>query len=396
MTAVDRVVVVGGGLAATRAVSAIRRAGYPGAITVVGAERHTPYDRPPLSKAVLSGTLDRTPLRFDAAALGVGLRLATTATGVDTGRRILHTTDGQIDYDRLVIATGATPVRLPGAQSQITLRTIDDAIALRGRLTPGARVVVIGASWIGAEVATAAVARGCRVTCVEAGPAPLAHALGPELGATTTDWWSGVDLRLGVLVEAVLDDCVVLADGTEIQADTVVVGIGVRPETAWLDGSDVAVDRGVLVDEHLRTSDPNVLAVGDVAARWSPRWDVRLRVEHWEDAAAAGAVAGRVAIADEDADLPVHDPVPYFWSDQFGHKVQMVGHPGAGQQRTELTPEAPGRTVAWVDGSGQTVAVLTIDRPHDAAAARGVVDRCAPPDTVTWGRAARREPTTRT
>jgi NADPH-dependent 2,4-dienoyl-CoA reductase/sulfur reductase-like enzyme len=377
-----RVVVVGGGLGATRTIAQLRRRGYEGEVVLLGAENRPPYDRPPLSKAVLAGHKDDTTLRFDPAALHVDLRLGTPATGLDLARRVVRTDAGDVPFDRLVVATGARPVRLPGPGEQLALRTLDDALALRARLVHGARVVLIGASWIGAEVATAALARGCSVTCLEAGPAPLAQALGDEMGATFLPWWRDVDLRTGTAVASVEDGRVELADGTAVSADVVVTGVGVRPETGWLADSGLALDRGVVVDEHLFSSDPDILAVGDVAARWSPRLGAHVRIEHWEDAGSAGSIAAASLLADDPADRPVHDPVPYFWSDQFGHKVQYVGSHRPGDRPVEREPgEAPGRTVTWLDDAGRISAVLTVDRPREsAAAARLVADgRVVPP-----------------
>jgi NADPH-dependent 2,4-dienoyl-CoA reductase/sulfur reductase-like enzyme len=372
-----RVVVVGGGLGAARTIAHLRRRGYDGEVVLLGAENRPPYDRPPLSKAVLAGQKDDTTLRFDPAELQVDLRLGTSATGLDLARRVVRTDAGDVPFDRLVVATGARPVRLPGPGPQLTLRTLDDALALRARLVPGARVVLIGASWIGAEVATAALARGCSVTCLEAGPAPLAQALGAEIGATLLPWWRDVDLQTGTAVASIEADRVELADGAAVPADVVVTGVGVRPETGWLEGSGLALERGVLVDEHLVSSDPDVLALGDVAARWSPRLDARVRIEHWEDAGSAGPVAAGSVLAYDPADRPVHDPVPYFWSDQFGHKVQYVGAHGPGDRPVERDPGAtPGRTVTWLDDAGRVSAVLTVDRPREsAAAAQLVADR---------------------
>src|SRR4051794_29218285 len=179
----SRIVVVGAGVAAVRTVGSLRRRGIGGHIVLLGEEAGPPYDRPPLSKAVLAGERDDTTLRFDPAALDVDVRPGTPAVGLDLVRRVVSTARGGVGFDRLVVATGAAPVRLPGPGSQLTLRTAADAMALRDRLRPGARVVIVGASWIGAEVATQAVARGCVVTCLEAGRAPLAAALGEEVGA---------------------------------------------------------------------------------------------------------------------------------------------------------------------------------------------------------------------
>jgi NADPH-dependent 2,4-dienoyl-CoA reductase/sulfur reductase-like enzyme len=178
-------------------------------------------------------------------------------------------------------------------------------------------------------------------------------------------------------VASVEEGRVELADGTAVAADVVVTGVGVRPETTWLEDSGLALERGVVVDEHLVSSDAEIIALGDVAARWSPRLGARVRIEHWEDAGSAGAVAAESLIADGTADRPVHDPVPYFWSDQFGHKVQYVGSHRPGDRPVERDPgAAPGRTVTWLDDDGRVSAVLTVDRPREsAAAAQLVADR---------------------
>jgi NADPH-dependent 2,4-dienoyl-CoA reductase/sulfur reductase-like enzyme len=328
---------------------------------------------------VLAGLRDDTSLRFDPVALDVDLHLEEPVTGLDLGRRVVRTARAEIGFDGLLVATGAVPVRLPGDGEQLTLRTADDALALRDRLRPGARVLVVGASWIGAEVATAALARGCAVTCLEAGPAPLAGALGAEVGASFLPWWTGVDLRLGVSVAAVRDGGVLLTDGSAVAADLVVTAIGVRPDTGWLVGSGLDLDRGVVVDEHLRASSggvvvPGVVAAGDVAARWSPRARARVRVEHWEDAGGAGTTAAGTLLGATGDPLPVHDAVPYFWSDQFGAKLQYVGAHGAADRPVEAPEDGrPGRTVMWLDPAGAVTAVLTVDRPRDAAAAREAV-----------------------
>jgi NADPH-dependent 2,4-dienoyl-CoA reductase/sulfur reductase-like enzyme len=323
---------------------------------------------------VLHGRRDSTALPFDAGALDVDLRLNQPARRLDLARRVVATDDAEIAFSRLVIATGADPVRLSGEGPQVTLRTIDDALALREQLRPAARVVIVGASWIGAEVATAALAQGCRVTCLEGGAAPLACALGPEIGSSFLPWWGGVDLRLEAQVAAVRPGQVELADGSTVPADIVVTGVGVRPSTGWLASSGLDLDGGVLVDEHLRTSAPGVVALGDVAARWSPRSQARLRVEHWTDAGSAGPAAADTLLAEDPDALPAYDPVPYFWSDQFGHRLQYVGWHGPKDVPIERAPGTePGRTVTWTDQAGRVTAVLTVDRPRESAAAHGVV-----------------------
>jgi NADPH-dependent 2,4-dienoyl-CoA reductase/sulfur reductase-like enzyme len=321
-----RLVVVGGGLATTRLCAVLRRKKFAGTITVLSAEDVPPYDRPPLSKAVLAGERDDAPLPFDTEKLGVDLRLRTRATGLDTIARKVLTDAGEVAYDAVAIATGAAPLRLPGGGPQSTLRTLDDALALRARLAPGARVVVVGASWIGAEVATAALGAGCRVTCVEFGAEPLAGVLGDEVGATTRGWWDGVDLRTSTGVTSVEDDGVHLDDGSVLPADVVVTGIGVRPDLTWLAGSEVATDRGVLTDTRCRTNVPGVVALGDVAQRWSAHTGSHRLAEHWDEASMVATAAASSLLDWEQG--PEHDPVPYFWSDQFGRKLQYVGAHG--------------------------------------------------------------------
>ncbi|WP_433634945.1 NAD(P)/FAD-dependent oxidoreductase [Nocardia sp. CA-120079] len=375
-----RLIVVGGGLAAARTCEEVRKRGFAGDITMLSDEPHAPYDRPPLSKNTLNRDHDPT-LPFSAAALGVHLRLAESAVGLDTERRSVTTNRSEIRYDALVIATGATPIRLPGNGPQLTLRTLDDAQALRGRLTRGSRVILIGASWIGAEVATAALARGAHVTCVEAGPAPSSQVLGTEAATRLLlPLWSEADLRLNTAVEEVHERGVRLLDGTDIPADVVVTGVGARPETAWLESSGVRIDRGVLVDEHLRTSVPGVLAVGDVAVRWSPRRQQRVHAGHWDEAATGAVVAAQVLLSRGGDTLAVHDPIPYFWSDQFGHRYQYVGWHRP-QDRLIWREHPSGLpTAAWLADDGRLVGALTVDRPKELAHARRAITAGATPD----------------
>lgn len=239
--------------------------GWRGGITLVGAEPHRPYDRPPLSKDVLLGKSDSTVFDLDWDQLGVRLLPGRRATALEPG--VLHTDAGELPYGRLVLATGAGPVRLPGAADERVLRTVDDSLALRGALTPGSRVVLVGAGWIGAETATAARQLGCEVTVLEAAAEPLAGALPAELTAPMERWYAeaGVDLRLGAKVAAVEPGGVLLADGGRVPADEVVVGIGARPATRWLAGSGIELDPAgaIVADATLRTSLPLVWAAGD-------------------------------------------------------------------------------------------------------------------------------------
>ncbi|QXJ25305.1 FAD-dependent oxidoreductase [Actinomadura graeca] len=382
----DRVIVVGGGLAGVRAVEALRARGHTGALTLVSAERHRPYDRPPLSKAVLAGDTDDTTVDADWDALRCDLLLGERATGLRPGARggVVTSTAGDLPFDGLVIATGAAPIRLPGDGRQRVLRTIDDARGLRAALTPGARIVIVGAGWIGAEVATAAAHRGCAVTVAEAADTPLAGALGPEAGALTAPWYAeaGVGLRTGVKVAAVEDGGLALADGGRIEADEVVAGIGVRPVLDWLEGSGLLLERGVATDASFRvlTQDgaprPDIVAVGDCAAWWSGRYGRRLLVEHWDTALNAPETAAATLLG-QDA---VYDAVPYFWSEQFGRMVQYAGgHTGSERIVHRGDPAGAGWAVAWLTGD-RLDAILTVNRPRDLVQARRVIAARTPVD----------------
>ncbi|WP_396453809.1 NAD(P)/FAD-dependent oxidoreductase [Actinomadura sp.] len=387
----EKVIVVGGGLAGVRAVEALRSKGYEGALTLVSAERHRPYDRPPLSKAVLAGESDDTTVDADWDALRCELLLGERATALrldGPGRGgVLASTAGDLRFDGLVIATGAAPVTLPGEGRQRVLRTIDDARDLRSRLTAGARIVIVGAGWIGAEVATTAAKRGCRVTVVEAADTPLANAIGPEVGALTAPWYAeaGVELRTGVKVAAVDGGGLVLAGGGRIDADEVVAGIGVRPEVSWLEGSGLLVERGVVTDASFRVYHggeepgslrPDVVAVGDCAAWWSRRYGRRLLVEHWDTALNAPETAA-AALLGEDAS---YDAAPYFWSEQFGRMVQYAGSHAASERLVHRgDPSGRKWAAVWLTGD-RLDAILTVGRPRDLVQARRVIAAGTPVD----------------
>jgi 3-phenylpropionate/trans-cinnamate dioxygenase ferredoxin reductase component len=363
------VVVVGGGLAGSRTCTELRKLGYAGPLALIGDEHSLPYDRPPLSKAVIRGKRDSKPLRVRYEELAIDVRLGVVAESVQIDSRRLLTSSGPVDFSHLVIATGATPVRLPGGGEQLLLRTDVDAASLRDRMVPGTHVVVIGASWIGAEVAHAALERGCRVTGIEYHPAPLAQALGGELGSRFAAWWEGAELRTGQSVTAVEPDGVHLASGEVIAADVVVTGVGVRPATGWLAGSGLDLLPAVAVDEHLRTeADANVYALGDAAAWWSRRYERRLNVQHWDDAYIAPAVVAHGIVNGSAANL-IHDPVPYFWSDQFGHRVEYVGHHDPADL-VIIDDDVSGWTAQWYDSAGELTAALAVDQPKYVAAAR--------------------------
>jgi NADPH-dependent 2,4-dienoyl-CoA reductase/sulfur reductase-like enzyme len=364
------VVIVGAGLAGLRTAEELRARGHQGAITLIGAEARAPYDRPPLSKKVLTGELDDTGLRPDLDSLGVDLRLTETAVELSDG--LLRTDVAEHAFDALVIATGADPIRLPGGGEQLVLRTADHALALRARLIPGTRLAIVGAGWIGAELATAAAGRGCLVTVVEAATTPLAAALGTEVGGQTTPWYAevGVDLRLGTAVGAIEPGGIALGDGGWLAADLVVTAVGVRPAVSWLAGSGISLNNGVVVDAQLRASVPGVFAVGDCASWWSGRYRRQLRVEHWDVALHSPEVAAANIAGGSER----YDPVPYFWSEQFGRMVQYVGwHGGADRLIWRGAPADAKWAVCWLAG-GRLVAALTVGLPRDLLQARRLIE----------------------
>ena len=364
------IVVVGAGLAGLQTVVALRSEGYAGRLTLVGAEPEPPYDRPPLTKALLLGETDDSTLDADWAALDVDLRLGVRVTAV--GDHVLASDTGEIEFDRCVLTTGAEPRRLPGPGSM--LRSKSDALALRAALVPGARLVIVGAGWIGAEVATAAVARGVQVTVVEALDEPLAGALPPEIGRRTLPWWSAVDLRLGTAVDAVEPGAVHLVGGEMLPADHVLVAIGARPVVP--PGVDLTPAGAAAVDAQLRTSAPDVWAVGDCAAWESARYRTRMLVEHW-DAALRGPT---VAAANVLGGTEVWDPVPYFWSEQWGRMVQYGGHHPAGD-RVVWRDDGERWAAFWLAGD-QLVAAVAVDRPRDLVQARRLMERDAVVDAA--------------
>jgi len=397
----ERLVVVGASLAGLRAVETARRRGFTGEVVLVGAEHRAPYDRPPLSKAVLSahGPLEPRTLRTDLslrAELGVDLRLGTPATGLDTGARMVRLGDEEMRYDALVIATGAAARPLPGAEGITgvhTVRTAMDAAAVRRALDAGARTVVVGAGFIGSEVASAARTRGLPVTLVEAAEVPLTRAVGAEAGAVLVDLHraAGTDLRLGTGVagvEAVRGPDgtdrvagVRLTDGTAVPADLVVVGIGAAPATGWLRDSGLELhprDGGVVCDATLWAGAPGVHAAGDLAHWPNPlfaRHDEDLmRLEHWTSAAEQGALAAVHALGLAEP-RPLAS-VPYFWSDWYGRRVQLVGVAAA----DEVLRADPGteRPLLLYRRGDRLVGALSVDRPAEIMKYRRLVASRAP------------------
>ena len=378
------IVVVGAGTAGMQTVLALRESGYQQRLVLLGAEPHEPYDRPPLSKDVLLGKAEHSRFEVDYAGLGVELLLGRRALGLDPDRRTVRT-DGpepELEYDRLVLATGARPITLPGQPASAhLLRTHDDAVGLRAALRPGARVVIVGAGWIGAEAATVARKLGCAVTVVEAAPAPLAGALPVEAGEPMRAWYdqAGVELRTGAGVSGFEAGAVLLADGSTLPCDVVLVGVGARPDTDWLAGSGLAVDaRGaVAADDRLRAGREGVFAVGDCASFPSARYAARISVHHWDNAMRGARVAAANALGGDE----VYDPVPYFWSEQFGRMVQYVGlhRPGDELLWRGDPADGSGWSALWLRGD-VPVALLAVDRPRDLAQGRRLVERAAPLD----------------
>jgi 3-phenylpropionate/trans-cinnamate dioxygenase ferredoxin reductase subunit len=404
------VVVVGAGLGGLRAAEALREGGFGGSLVMVGEEPHPPYDRPPLSKQVLSGAwpAERLILADDAklADLGVEHRFGHRAISFDAAARRIELDDGsELRPDAVVLATGAHPRPLPGAAGDgvLMLRTLEDAAAMRRHVLPDgspARVVVVGAGFIGSEVAATCAGLGCDVTVVEAAATPLSLALGEEVGRAcgamhprngvsllTSAGVTGLhDLREGASGGAAAAGSgdaggaaaadalsagaspryrVDLATGSSLDADAVVVGIGVVPNVEWLEGSGLELVNGVVCDQSLFAAD-GVVVVGDMA-RWRWRRDGRedlVRIEHWQVAADSGAAAARSLLAGRDA-APAFQPIPYFWSDQYGLKIQMLGHPEPDDEVAVVEGSLDEERFVVIYGKdGRLTGVLGIGRPR--------------------------------
>nr|WTB36077.1 FAD-dependent oxidoreductase [Streptomyces sp. NBC_00830] len=379
-------------MAGVQTAVALREQGFTGPVTLIGAEPHQPYDRPPLSKAVLLGTAEGSAFDIDFEELDIELQLGRDVTGVRADAHELDTLAGPVPYDVLVIASGAEPVVLPGSEGVPgvhLLRTLDDAARLRPVLDQQHTVVVVGAGWIGAEFATAARAAGCEVTVVEAADRLLAGVLPAEVAAPMARWYaqSGAELLTGTPVARIEPGSVVLADGRTVAAGAVVVGIGARPATGWLAGSGIALgpDGSVTADAALRTSLSDVYAVGDCASFPSARYGTRLLVHHWDNAVQGPRTAAANIIgagADEASRLLTYDPVPYFWSEQFDRFVQYAGHHGGADTLLwRGDPADPAWSVCWLR-DGVLVAVLAVGRPRDLAQGRKLIEAGARLDPV--------------
>ena len=372
--------IVGGGLAAARTAEQLRRAEYTGPIMIVSDEVHLPYDRPPLSKEVLRKEVDDVALKprewYDEN--DITLRLGSAATSLDTHEQTVTLDDGTVlGYDELVIATGLVPRRIPAfpdLEGIRVLRSFDESMALREHASAARRAVVIGAGFIGCEVAASMRGLGVDVVLVEPQPQPLAAVLGEQIGELVARLHrdEGVDVRLGLGVAEVRGeghvDKVVLTDGTEVPADLVVVGIGSRPATEWLDGSGIEVDNGVICDEAGRTSAPNVWALGDVAS-WRDPMGHQARVEHWSNVAEQARV---VVPAMLGRDTPSNVVVPYFWSDQYDVKIQCLGEPHA-TDIVHLVEDDGRKFLAYYERDGVLVGVVGGGLPGKVMKVRGKI-----------------------
>ncbi|NIH87697.1 FAD-dependent oxidoreductase [Amycolatopsis granulosa] len=357
-------VIIGAGLAGAKAAEALREKGFDGRIVLLGDEQHCPYERPPLSKDLLTGKAERESAFVHPenwyADHDVDLRLGTAVTAIDRAAREVVLADGsRVGYTKLLLATGAEPRSLRGADGTLRLRRFDDTEQLRRVLATGSRLAVVGAGWIGLEVAAAARQAGLEVTVLEALELPLLPALGREAARVFADLHTehGVDLRLGVQVAEAGPGGVRLADGTRIEADAVLVGIGAIPNTALAEAAGLTVDNGIQVDEHLRTSDPDIFAAGDVANAYHPLLGRHLRVEHWANALKQPAVAAAGMLGVET----VYDELPYFYTDQYDLGMEYLGH-ADGYDRVVFRGDVAAREFIafWLKG-GKVVAGMNVN-----------------------------------
>jgi 3-phenylpropionate/trans-cinnamate dioxygenase ferredoxin reductase subunit len=370
-----RIVVIGGGLGGAKTVEALREQGYTGALTLIADEADLPYERPPLSKKYLQGEAP-----FDDAVVhpsewylehDVDLKLGIAAMSVDREAHQVSLADGTtVGYDKLVLATGAIPRRLevPGADAVHYLRSRHESDTLREAFGDGRRVVIIGAGWIGLEVAAAARQAGASVTVLEGADLPLLGVLGPDMGEVFADLHRehGVDLRLGVQVHEIVVDEAGVATGVRIgdetiKADVVVAGVGVLPEDSLARLCDLAVENGILVDPGLRSSDPDVYALGDVANHDHPVLRRRIRVEHWANALNQPAVAAKSMLGDSGAR---YESLPYFYSDQYDLGMEYVGYaPKDSHDRVVVRGDTGKREFVafWLDGENHVLAAMNVN-----------------------------------
>jgi 3-phenylpropionate/trans-cinnamate dioxygenase ferredoxin reductase component len=372
MTTDQTFVIVGASLSGAKAAEALRAEGFGGRLLLVGAENERPYERPPLSKAYLRGEVGRETVYVHEegfyAEHDIDLRLGRTAVDLNTSASELTLDDGEtLRYDRLLLATGAEPrtLTIPGNELDgvMYLRSVDDSDALRTRLDRGGAVVVIGAGWIGAEVAASARQRGLDVTVVEPASVPLERVLGTEVGAIYRDIHAdhGVRMLLGTGVDRFEGgsavERVLTTDGRTLDCDFVVVGVGVQPRTKLAARAGIAIENGVLADAHLQTGAPNVFVAGDVANAYHPFYDERIRVEHWANALHQGPLAARTMLGHDD----VYDRLPYFFSDQYDVGMEYSGH-ATGADRVVLRGDPASREfIAFWLAEGRVVAGMNVN-----------------------------------
>jgi 3-phenylpropionate/trans-cinnamate dioxygenase ferredoxin reductase subunit len=383
---VSDVTVVGGGLAAVRTVQSLRRHGFAGSITLLTAEPHLPYDRPPLSKKIITGEVESHEILLcdddQLDDLRIDLRTNSRVAGLDAESKRLVLSDGtEHTYRKLVIATGATPKVLPGQptlDNVHVLRTIDDALRLREAAKSAQQACVIGGGVLGAEIAASLRFHGVEVTILDVAAGLLARTLGTSAVASALlalHEAAGVAVRLNTGVQSLLGEQAVvgvqLTDGTRLPADLVVIALGVTPDTGWLAGSGVDLDDGIVVDEQLRTNLSDVFAVGDVARVVDPRHGTSERAEHWTSAVDQAEVVARNLIAGADGELATHVAAPYVWSDQHGERIQMIGTVlGADEEVVVRHPEQPQRLLSLFGTEGVFTGAAAIGMPRPIARLR--------------------------
>jgi 3-phenylpropionate/trans-cinnamate dioxygenase ferredoxin reductase subunit len=403
-------IIVGGGLAGALAAETLREEGFDGRITLLGEEPHRPYERPPLSKDYLQGKADRDSIFAHPepwyADHAVELRLGTAVTSLDPASRTVTTASGvQLGYDKLLLTTGSTPRRIsvPGADLDGVryLRSVDDSERIKAGFAHAHRVAIIGAGWIGLETGAAARNAGVEVALLERSELPLLHVLGPETAPIFADLHRdhGVDLRSQVAVAELTGrngavTAVILSDGSRIDADMVLVGVGITPNTQLAVAAGLDVDNGILVDEHLRSSDPNIFAAGDVANAYNPRLGRHIRVEHWANARRQGATAGKAMLGQDAVDARPS----YFFTDQYDLSMEYTGDIGpSGYDRVIFRryPDPRQLIVFWLSEqriqAGMNINIWDVaddierlvESPHPAIT-DDLVDPGIPLDSVLW------------
>jgi NADPH-dependent 2,4-dienoyl-CoA reductase/sulfur reductase-like enzyme len=386
MTIPETTLIIGAGQAGSHAALAMRDAGYAGTITLIGDESELPYERPPLSKQMLTAADEPQVPHFHTAARyderGIALLRSTQAIAIDPAGHTVSLSNGDVlPYTNLLLTTGGRARRLsvPGREHVLYLRTLEDARHLRSRLRPGARIACIGAGVIGLEIASSAVARGCIVTVIEPGLQAMGRSLAPEIAAWLAAWHreNGVTLRLGIGVSEVTEGAVRCTDGAWVEADAVIAGIGLERNTELAGAAGLAVEGGIVVDEFGRTSAPGIYAAGDVAAFWMPLLRRRMLLETWRHAQDHGTAIGRI-IAGQ---VTPYDETPWFWTDQHGVNLQMAGTlEGVAATVIRGAIGVPPFSAWHLNAAGQLIGVVGIDAPRDVRAGQTLLRTRRPVD----------------